>query len=238
MDRSARTLVLVNPVSGSGRALRAQPIVEGYLRKQGFPADFCVTTSAEDMRQRAAAAAPDGYRCVAALGGDGAFHYVLTGAFGTGVVMACLPAGSGNDIAMGLGIPLDPVAAAHLLVHGAPRAVDILRACFPGNQVRVFIGAGGIGLDAEANQLATGKFRRMPGLLKYVTAALVALTTSQPLHVTAEIDGAPFQRPLLLAAVANSPTYGAGFKIAPSVRMDDGWMDLTFVEDLPWTRVF
>lgn len=230
--------MLVNPTSGGGAALRAQPVIEDYLHRQGFPADFRHTTSAEDMQQLAAAAASDGYSCVTAFGGDGTFHYVLSGAFGTSVSIACIPAGSGNDIAMGLGIPLDPIDAAHLLVHGAPRPVDVLRARFPGNQIQVFIGAGGIGLDAEANQLATGRFRRVPGLLKYFTAALAALTTSQPLHVTAEFDGASWQGPLLLAAVASSPTYGAGFKIAPSARMDDGLLDVTLVEDLPWTRIF
>ncbi|HEV8384528.1 MAG TPA: hypothetical protein VGQ11_06630, partial [Candidatus Acidoferrales bacterium] len=106
-----------------------------------------------------------------------------------------------------------------------------------GGVTQIMIGAGGMGLDAEANQLATGKFRRVPGLLKYVTAALAAVATSQPLRVTAEIDDARWQGALLLAAVANCPTYGAGFHIAPAARMDDGWMNLTFVEDLPWARI-
>lgn len=238
MHPSARTLVLVNPTSGGGAALRMQPVIENYLRRQGIAADFFHTASAADMTRRAATAAAKGYSCVVAFGGDGAFHYVLSGAFGTSVSIACIPAGSGNDIATGLGIPLDPIDAAHLLAHGSPRSVDVLRARFSGHTSRIFIGAGGMGLDAEANQLATGKFRRVPGLLKYVTAALAALTTSQPLYVVAEIDDASWKGPLLLAAVANSPTYGAGFRIAPAARMNDGWMDLTLVEDLPWTQIF
>lgn len=232
-----RTLVLVNPASGGGAALRAQPVLENYFREINFPADFRRTSSAEEMRQCAAQASAQGYACVAALGGDGAFHFVLTGAFGTGAAIGCVPAGSGNDIAMGLGIPLDPADAAHLLARGSPRPVDVLRLRFAGGATQIMIGAGGIGLDAEANLLATAKFRRVPGLLKYVTAALAAMTTSQPLRVAAEIDGAPWQGRLLLAAVANCPTYGAGFKIAPAARMDDGWMDLTFVEDLSWSRI-
>jgi diacylglycerol kinase (ATP) len=237
MHPSARTLVLVNPTSGGGTALRVQPVIEDYLHRQGVAADFHHTSSASDMSQCAASAAADGYSCVAAFGGDGAFHYVLSGAFGTNVSMACIPVGSGNDIATGLGIPLDPIEAAHLLVHGTPRPVDVLRLRFSGNVTQVMLGAGGMGLDAEANQLANGRFRRVPGLLKYVTAALAAMTTSQPLLITAEIDDLKWHGQLLLAAVANSPTYGAGFKIAPAARMNDGWMDLTFVEDLPWTRI-
>jgi diacylglycerol kinase (ATP) len=230
--------VLVNPTSGGGAALCALPGIEDLLHRRGFPADFRHTSSAADMRERAASAAAEGYACVAALGGDGAFHYAMSGAFGTGVAIACIPAGSGNDIAMGLGIPLDPIDAAHLLVSGTPRPVDLLRLRFSGSVTQLMIGAGGMGLDAEANQLATSRFRRVPGLLKYVTAALAALATSRPIGITAEIDGKVWSGRLLLAAVANSPTYGAGFKIAPAASMNDGWMDLTFVEDLPWQRIF
>jgi diacylglycerol kinase (ATP) len=238
MNSFRRTLILVNPASGGGAPLRARPVLEAFFRAQNFPADFRNTTSAENMRQLAAGAAAAGYGCVAALGGDGAFHFVLTGAFGTGAAIGCVPAGSGNDIAMGLGIPPDPIEAAYLLAHGTPRPVDVLRLNFAEEPAQIMIGAGGMGLDAEANQLATGKFRRIPGLLKYVIAALAAMTTSQPLRVTAEIDDARWQGALLLAAIANAPTYGAGFKIAPAARMDDGWMDLTFVEDLSWARIF
>src|SRR5512143_3818997 len=124
MQPSPRALVLVNPTSGGGAALRAQPVIEDYFRRQNFPADFRTTISAENMRQLAADAASQGYSCVAAFGGDGAFHFVLTGAFGTSISIGCLPAGSGNDIAMGLGIPPDPIDAAHLLAHGAPQEVD------------------------------------------------------------------------------------------------------------------
>jgi len=39
----------------------------------------------------------------------------------------CLPA-EGNDFATALGLPKDPVAAAHATLNGQPREVDLLRA--------------------------------------------------------------------------------------------------------------
>ncbi|MFY9583829.1 MAG: hypothetical protein WAR21_04985, partial [Candidatus Acidiferrales bacterium] len=65
------------------------------------------------------------------------------------------------------------------------------------------------------------------------------LATFAPFHVTAEIDGqhAAASGPLMFAAVVNTPTYGAGVKIAPTAEIDDGQLDLVLVGELAWTRV-
>ncbi len=41
----------------------------------------------------------------------------------------------------------------------------------------------------------------------------------------------------MFAAVANTPTYGAGVKIAPTAEIDDGQLDLVLVGELAWTRL-
>jgi diacylglycerol kinase (ATP) len=234
----AKTLVLVNPAAGGGRARHAQPRVADYLRRRGVRADFVAPADSAELRGRAASAAGEGYTHVVALGGDGAFHDVVNGAFG-GVVLGVFPAGNGNDIAAGLGIPEDPVAAAALFLRAAPRPVDVLRARCAGAEPRLYIGAGGMGLDAEAAQLVTTRFRRLPGAARYVAAALWALTRFEPLRLEVELDGRPVpaEGGALFVAVANAPAYGAGVKIAPGARMDDGFLDVTLIGALPWTRV-
>lgn len=212
-------------------------MVQDFFRKRGFPAEFVFAKNAEEFVQRAATAADAGFHAVVALGGDGAAHFLLRGAFGTSVPLGIIPAGSGNDIAMGLNIPLDPAAAAEALMRSTPRAVDVVRARLAGGVERVFIGAGGIGLDAEANQLATGRFRRLPGVARYIAGALAALVGAEPLHVTTEFDDGRWEGEVLFAAVANAPTYGAGVAIAPEAKMDDGYLNLVLVGPLRWTRV-
>jgi diacylglycerol kinase (ATP) len=233
----ARILVLVNPTSGGGRAKKVWPRAEGYLRGQGVHADFIETGSAEEMWQRAGAAQSAGYTHVVALGGDGAFHHVLNGAFGSDVVLGFFPCGNGNDIALGLGIPTEPVAAAGTFLRAAPKAVDVLRIRCAGEKESIFIGAGGTGLDAEAARLVHREFNRLPGVVRYVASALWAFRTFQPIGLTIEFDGEPWRGKALLAAVANSPSYGAGILIEPSARMDDGWLNVVLVADLPWTRI-
>ena len=233
----AKLLVLVNPTAGHGRARRVAPDVAGYLRAQGTAAEFVESNSSDDLERRVAEAAGQGYTHVAVLGGDGAFHHLLNGAFGRDVVLGFFPCGNGNDIAMGLGIPTDAVAAVHEFLRRRPKRVDVLQTRCSGGRQRIFIGAGGLGLDAEAARLVHGQFRRWPGVARYIGAAFWALARFEPLLLRATFDDLAWQGRVLIAAVANSPSYGAGVKIAPTARMDDGWMDITIADDLPWTRI-
>ncbi len=232
--------MLVNPASGGGRAQRVQPQVAGLLRHFDATVEFAETRSLVDLQQRASAAAEAGFAVVAVLGGDGALHHAVNAAMRHGSSRVCFtvfPAGSGNDIARNLGIPLDPIAAAHAFLRGRPRRVDVVQARFPDGSARAFLGVGGMGLDAEAAHLVSGKFRRWPGAARYVAAALWALKDFAPLQLQVEVDGAPWQGDALLAAAANGPCYGSGIRIAPDASMDDGLLDLTLVAPLPLMKI-
>jgi diacylglycerol kinase (ATP) len=234
-------LVIVNPLSGGGRALRAQPLVAEFFEQRGIHADFVRSKSTNDFRQRAAQGAAAGYRCIIALGGDGAFHHLVEGAFGSDVTLGFLAAGNGNDIAEALKIPKDPIAAAHVFIKAKPRSVDVLRAHFTHGRTALYVGAGGMGLDAEAARLANDRFRHLPGVTRYLAGALWALAHFPRLSVNAQIsttdETVHWKGPILLAAVANAPCYGSGFRIAPTARVDDGLLDILLAETMPWARV-
>ena len=234
-----KTFVLVNPAAGRGRALRAQPHVADYLRLQGHAAEFAQSQSAEDFERRAAEAAAAGYERIVALGGDGTFQSLVRATLGAPVALGFFPAGGGNDIAAALGIPKDPVAAAYVFLRSQPRSMDVVRARFA-EKTRIYIGGGGLGLDAEAARLANGKFQRLPGAARYVASALWALVNFQAFHLEGELDGKRVLRasdPLMIAAVSNTPSYGAGIKIAPAAEIDDGLLDITLVAQMSWMRL-
>jgi diacylglycerol kinase (ATP) len=100
----------------------------------------------------------------------------------------------------------------------------------------VYLGGGGIGLDAEAARYASGKFLKWPGRLRYLASALAALRTSSEVNVEFECPGSagpPLRKRVLLAAVLNTPTYGGGVRLAPEARMDDGALDFVMIEMMP-----
>lgn len=113
--------------------------------------------------------------------------------------------------------------------------VDLARARTADGRIRLYLGGGGLGIDAEAARYANETFRRLPGRSRYVASALWAFCGHRAIGVKAEFpesDLPPMEVNSLLAAVLNTPTYGSGIRLAPDARVDDGWLDAVMVEDL------
>lgn len=212
-----------------------------YFSDHRRPVDIETSRSHEDFCRIAAQAVARGYRYVVALGGDGAFHHLVEAAVGSNTVLGFLPAGNGNDIAEGLGIPPDPIEAAHAFLRSRPKAIDAVRATFANGsgarRTATFIGAGGLGLDAEAAQLANTRFRNWPGVTRYIAGALWARRGFRGLELDATMDDESWSGRILFAAVANSPCYGSGVRIAPEAKMDDGWLEVALVREMTLTRL-
>jgi diacylglycerol kinase (ATP) len=230
--------VFVNPLAGGGRAGRHLLRVRRAFEVEKVPAEFVLTASATDLESRAREAIAEGCRFLLAMGGDGTLQGLANGAYGSGVLLGVLPAGGGNDFAAALGLPKDPVAAVHATLNGQPREVDLLRARTSDGCERLYVGGGGVGLDVDASVYAAGIYRRLPGRLRYVASAVRAWLEFTQLTVQAEFPGseeaeaATMQESVLLAGVLNAPTYGAGLRVAPDARVDDGWLNLSLVKSL------
>lgn len=232
VSRRSPALLLVNPEAGGGRALRFLPRIERYFASQDFPYEVEKSNSVEKMEAHARAAAANGTRLLISAGGDGTFQAVANAVEGSKSVLGILPVGGGNDFAVSAGVPGDPLAAAGALLRRGIRTMDLLRARTADGRVRLYAGGGGIGLDAEAARYAGGRYRRLPGTLRYVASALAALRKFAPLEITAEFPGgehATTKLSVLLAGVLNTPRYGAGLRLAPEAQPDDGWLDPVLV---------
>ena len=237
MNPLAHPLVIVNPSAGRGRAASLCDAVASYWRGQQVSAEILTPKTPEEVRQLARTAADAGYSSVVVFGGDGTVHEVINGAAGNGIPVAILPAGGGNDLARALGMPADVLESAHALLTARPRRIDLLRLTSAEGHTCHFAGAGGAGIDAEAAQLANSRFQRLPGVARYVAAAVAAFREARPLQVIIEADGATRRFEALLVAVANTPSYGGGILIAPDAQIDDGWMDLAMIAPLRWGQL-
>lgn len=237
METNSAILVIVNPSSGGGRAGRAQASVAAVFTDHGRAAKFVRSQSTSDIREQAARAAENGTHYVAALGGDGTLHHLIEGVIGTDVVVGFFPAGNGNDIARALGIPNHPVEAAKNFLQGTARAVDVVRVRSNGGRVSHFIGAGGLGMDAEAAHLANRRFKDWPKTSRYLVGMFQAYFGGRPWNLSAEIDDVSWAGEILFAAVANGNSYGSGLRIAPDAKMDDGWLDIVLVGQVTLLRL-
>ncbi|HKV61680.1 MAG TPA: diacylglycerol kinase family protein [Candidatus Acidoferrum sp.] len=233
--RESVVTVFVNPRAGGGRAQRFLPQFRKIFESFQVHAQFVITDSAEELESAARSALSQGSRTLFAMGGDGTLQRLVNAAFGTDALLGILPMGGGNDFAAALGLPADPLKAGEILLRGVPRFVDLVRVCSAEGRARLYCGGGGIGLDAQAALHASGSFRLFPGRSRYIASALRALAGFVPIEVCVEFPGSdvpPAFAKVLLAAVLNTPTYGAGLKLAPRALLNDTLLHVVMIEDI------
>jgi len=113
--------------------------------------------------------------------------------------------------------------------------VDVVRVQNASGLNAVYLGGGGIGIDAEALRYANGRFAKWPGRLRYLASAIAALRGFRGVQVEAafpESDLPHVAKLVLLAAVLNAPTLGGGLRLAPDARLDDGMLEVVMIEML------
>jgi YegS/Rv2252/BmrU family lipid kinase len=216
--------LIVNPSAGGGRAARALPRVEARLRALGVAFEVDATRDIEHARELAVAAARRG-RVVVTLSGDGMLGAVA-GALREvpGATVGVLPGGRGNDFARVVGIPLDAEAACEVIANGVARPIDLgLAGETP------YIGIASVGFDSEANRIANTAPARL-GSLVYLYGALGALATWKPAAFTVEVDGERTQFSGWSVGACNSKAYGGGMYAAPDAELDDGLLDVVYME--------
>src|SRR5438552_10134786 len=225
--RESSVTVFVNSVAGGGRSRSCLSPIQKLFESFHVDAQFVMTNCAAELEASAQDAISHGQRTLFAMGGDGTFQALANAAFGADVVLGVLPVGGGNDFAAALGLPGDPVKAAEAILRGHPRFVDLARVRTAESRMRLYAGGGGIGLDAQAARYASGAYRRLPGRLRYIASALRALVGFVPPEVRLDFPESgvpPYETKALLAAALNSPTYGAGLKLAPGATLEDGFL--------------
>ena len=229
-------MLLVNPAAGGGRARAVLPAIKEFAQQQNWNVDVCVTESPRDLVDHARCAAQAGHKRIFVLGGDGTFQLVMNAVENfPDIILGILPAGGGNDLAAALGLPQDPIQASAQLLKSQASPLDAAKVRFADGSERLFVGGGGVGLDAEASRYANGRFRRLPGRIRYILAAIRALFGFHafPVRVTwcsSQLE--EIHSNALVVAVLNTPSYGAGLQLAPNAQTDDGKLDLVVLDRL------
>jgi diacylglycerol kinase (ATP) len=230
---SHRVALVVNPTAGRGRGARAGAVVAGRLRSHGHRVEDLTSGTAAAAADRAAQAVADGADVLVVVGGDGVVHLGVNAVAGTATALGIVAAGSGNDLARALDLPLhDPRAGAdavHAALTGAGgRVTDAVR--YEGERSGGwFAGVLGAGFDALVNERANG-WSWPRGRMRYNLAIARELPVFRPRHYRIEVDGEVVDTTAMLVAVANGPSYGGGMRIAPDARLDDGLLELVVLE--------
>ena len=228
MTRQIR--LLVNPSAGKGRALEILPDVAGSLRDGGANLEILLSRDFAEAKSMAQQAIVDGVDVLAVMGGDGMMHLgVNTSAAAhmegrSRTTLGLIPAGTGNDLCRGIGLPpKDAVAAAQVIAAGHSRSIDLARVA------ETYVAAVlATGFDALVNRRAN----QMPwprGSTRYALAVMAELRVFSPLHYRLTLDGQIRELPAMLVAIGNTSSYGGGMLICPQADPYDGLLDVTII---------
>jgi YegS/Rv2252/BmrU family lipid kinase len=221
-----RFLVLVNPKASGGLPEALHRRLGGAFAARGVPFDIVEPTDAEDAYRIVQAAAERRYRAVAAVGGDGTVGIALKGTAGSGVPVAIVPFGTGNQLALNLDIPASLEDSVRVAVEGKVMEVDLCRA--NGEQFALIAGAG---LDADVMASATTEMKSRLGFAAYLYSGLKNIMTppSADFRIVADDQEVLVRASMVL--LANAGQLGAGplpleMTVAPETSFSDGLIDV------------
>jgi len=168
-------------------------------------------------------------RTLVVVGGDGSLHTAVGRLWSRGEADQCpvgvVPLGTGNDFARGVGIPLDPMAAAELALAASAQPVDLVTDDAGG----VVVNAMHVGVGAEAAVRAR-PLKPYLRIASFPVGAVLAGARTRGWNIRVEVDGRTIsrgRRRILMAGLANAPSIAGGTAIlAPDASVCDGAFDV------------
>jgi len=235
-DRSL--LLIVNPVSGGKpgstsplsedpKQLEPEALAEG-LRSRGLLPRLHVLSEKDDPAEVARGAAPD--EDVVVAGGDGTVGPVAEVLAGGERTLGVLAMGSWNNIARGLGIPIELEAALDVIGRGQVAKVDAGLAWHaeaddedPPADARSFFEAAGVGLDAAG--FGAIELGGRAGW-RFAARAMWRALRRRRTRMLIELDGKVLRWRAPAVTVCIGPYHGMGFALVPDADPADGLFDI------------
>ena len=225
--------LIVNPSSGNGAGKAEGQKVITELQRESEVLDLSgnsLEESTANARQAIADQLIDG---LVVVGGDGMSHLGANLCAETSIPLGIVAAGTGNDAARALGLPIgDSIAGARVILNNLsqPRSVDLVRATSSAGNFWYF-GSMSVDFAALVNHRAnTWKWPKGPS--RYTLAMIAELASFRPVKYFATIDGVEKEFEAMLCSVGNSPFFGGGMKVAPHAKIDDGELELFIVHKI------
>jgi YegS/Rv2252/BmrU family lipid kinase len=235
--------VLLNPRAGAGAALRKLGPLRDRLRSLSIAHEIVETSRPGEASDLARAAARDGVRLLAVLGGDGTLNEVAQAFIDAegnaipGPEIAVIPSGTGGDYRRTLGLGPDLHEALDVALNRPARAVDlgVLHAVDEQQRpvVRAFLNITSFGLGGVTDRLVNEAPKWLGGTASFFLGSLRALLQYKNQPVRVRVDGELFfEGPMLNVAIAHGRYFGGGMQVAPHADPADGQFDVVALGDL------
>lgn len=203
----------------------------------------------------------EGFKNIAAVGGDGTLNEIANGFFEFKIqgnvsfrnldklkvrldlvnpegVLWIIPSGTRNVLAASLGLKHRGIDALMHIKHMKKRSIDVIGVILtdnknhPATQNRIVLNAAEIGFGAEIIDRAKKVRSKVKSRLLSTAAGIIStIPTYESNESAVIIDGTSISTKLTMAVVANGNYLGGGFNAAPRASMSDGLLDLVITKN-------
>lgn len=221
-----KLMLILNPCAGMRAANRCLADIIGLFCARDFVTTVFVTGKRGDATRWVGEYGAQ-YDVIACIGGDGTFNETLHGILESGIraQIGYIPAGSTNDFANSLGLPLDPMAAAAEIAEGAPRPFDAGKF-----GSRYFSYVASFGAFTHASYSTPQAVKNFLGHFAYILESTRDLPYMKPASIKLDADGEIFEGEYLFGAISNSTSLGGILTIDPNiVDMNDGKFEVMLI---------
>lgn len=223
-------LLIVNPVSGATLNPDLLPDLLEIFKQQNFEVEVKLTTPEEDGQALAAEAARNGTQLVIVAGGDGTIEAVVRGLAHSQTILGIIPFGTRNNLAASLNIPNDLTDAVRVLVEGEICSIDLGKV-----DEHYFLEVVGIGLEASLFPCGDGVKDAIKknyfAAIKSIFGGLKTFYEFRNHRLVLRLDGKRKHYPRTFQVnICNSPRYGVEFDLAPNAKMNDGKLDVIYLD--------
>jgi YegS/Rv2252/BmrU family lipid kinase len=240
--QKGRTLVVVNPRSGSGQAARTFGHVKSVLERRIGPVDLALTERPGHAIELARDAAKGGAELVVAVGGDGTLHEVANGVLdagkGAGTAVGYVGQGTGGDFRRTLGLEHRLDAYVDAIASGRTRSVDAgklrYRAPDGATRDRWFVNILSAGMGGLVDRYVADTSKALGGKAAYFLASTRALVACRRgrlrCEVTLERERHERRVETFMIAICNGRYFGGGMHVAPMAKLDDGRFEVVSMD--------
>ena len=225
--------VLVNIAAGRGMVSKIMSEVESILVQNNIEHEVLMPrTEAEGATLASELADLENQRIIV-VGGDGTVRSIAVEMISKAGILAIVPAGSGNDFAKALRLPIgdlpgcvtSAISREHVMADAGRVHVESL----DGKRTSgFFVNTLGIGIDAAIGYRSQ-RIQWLRGFSLYLLALLQTLPGYRPRRYEVTIDGKQYPGSYHMIVLGNGICEGGGFFVTPEADISDGYFDVCLI---------
>jgi len=230
--------VIVNPVSGNGKAKKKWQPIYKELKKQGFKFTYAFTEYEKHSIKLIKNAIKHGITKFICVGGDGSLHHMVNGIFhhsntinSKAIKIGIIPIGTGNDWIKTYGISKNFKKAIQTIKNEKIFLQDIGKIILiPSNKIVYFNNLAGIGFDAQVVNYVH-KYKHL-GFLAYLISTLISIVNYKRSKLEIVFNNKKIKQSSLLFLIGICKYSGGGMQLTKYISSEDGKFDITYINKI------